>query len=107
MNRVRLMIVAGALISGGIGISPALAQAPSGVAPASTPRYYYGWGNGGWTYYGYPRAASAPAYRGGSYPTSSRARFSAEGSSPAPSDYRESGSGRNLYLAKPWMRPLR
>ena len=107
MNRIRMTVLAGVLTIGGLGLiaSPAHAQAPGGAAPASAPRYYYGWGYNGWGYYTYPPVPSVPA-RGGYFSSPAPAR-----SSPAarttPSTYHEFGTGRNVYLAKPWLQPLR
>ncbi len=104
MKRTKTMVLAGVLAVGGLGAatSVAKAQAPTGAAP----RYFYGLGPNGYGYYYYPTApASAPTYRGGFY--SAPARPSARASGTTPSTYREYGSGRNLYLAKPWLKPLR
>lgn len=108
MNRIRVMVLAGVFAAGGLGIiaSSARAQAPGGTAPASTPRYYYGWGYNGWGYYYYPTAPPAPTYRGGFYTAPAPARTSARASSTAPSTDREWPTGRNVPLAKPWLRPL-
>ncbi len=61
MNRIRLMVLAGVLAVGGLrlGASSAHAQVPSGAAPATAPRYYYGPGYYGYGYYYYPTTPSA------------------------------------------------
>jgi len=121
MDRRRSMVLVGVLtVSGlGVGASPAMAQVPSGAAPAAAPRSYSGDGN---SYYGdgnpyYPAAPtvptpggrlfySAPSYRA---PDPSSGRGDAlTGSSRGAltSSYREEPTGRNVPLAKPWLRPL-
>ena len=107
MNRICMTVLAGIFAVGGLGLiaSSAHAQVPSAAAPASAPRYYYGWGYNGWGYYYYPTAPSIPA-RGGFFSTPAPVRPPAHARSTPPSAYREFGTGRNLYLAKPWLRPL-
>jgi hypothetical protein len=105
MNRVRLAFVSGLVMLSGLalGTSSAHAQAPAAqpVAP-----YYYGWGYNGWGYYYYPAPPAAPTYTGGFYSVPAPVRSSARASGNTPSTYREFGTGRNVYLAKPWLRPL-
>ena len=105
MNLIRLMVLAGVFAVGGLGLvaSSAHAQAPRAAAPASAPRYYYGWGYNGWGYYYYPTAPTAPAYSGGFY--SAPARSYSRGTSPSRrvQDY----TGRQDGLARPWLQPLR
>jgi hypothetical protein len=103
MNRLRLTVLSGLLVFAGLslGASQAMAQIPSGAAPA--PRYYYGPGYSGYGYYYYPTAPTVPTYRGGYY------------SAPAPSYSRGTSTSRYPYdptgrhdnLARPWLRPLR
>ncbi len=84
----------------GLGASSAHAQVPSGAAPATAPRYYYGPGYYGYGYYYYPTAPSVPTYRGGFYSAPSyRASRPASGVPRDP-------TGRDVPLYKPWLRPL-
>jgi hypothetical protein len=104
MNRIRVTLLAGLFGAGGLGLiaSSAHAQAPSLAAPASSPRYYYGWGYNGWGYYSYPTAPTAPVYRGGFY-SAPAPRYSRGTSTRRPvEDY----TGRHDGLARPWIRPL-
>jgi hypothetical protein len=106
MNRMRLMMITGVLAFGGweLGVSPAQAQAPGAAAAAPTPRSYYRWGYNGLGYYPNASTLRVPLYRGGYL--SSSPHTSAFRHNPAPSAYREPGTGRNIYLAKPWLQPL-
>jgi hypothetical protein len=114
MDRMRSMVLVGVLtVSGlGIGASPAMAQVPSGAAPAAAPRSYSGDGNsyypaaptvptpGGRLFYSAPsyRAPDPSSGRGDALTGSSRGALT--------SSYREEPTGRNVPLAKPWLRPL-
>jgi hypothetical protein len=104
MNRIRVTVLASVLAAGGLGLvaSSAHAQAPSGAAPASAPRYYYGWGYNGWGYYYYPTAPTAPTYRGGFYSAPARSYGRGTSTSRRVEDY----TGRHDGLARPWLRPL-
>lgn len=107
MNRIRLKVLSGLVVLGGLGASSASAQAPVGgttsaprsMAPAAgyySNGYYYtlqpapGFATGP-RYY-----ASAPAYRA---PVPGYRTYSGR-VNPDP-------TGRGIPLAKPWLRPLR
>jgi hypothetical protein len=104
MNRIRVTVLAGLLAVGGLGlVAPsAHAQAPRVAAPASAPRYYYGWGSNGWGYYYYTTAPTAPTYLGGFYSAPARSYSRGSSTSHLPQDY----TGRHDGLARPWIRPL-
>lgn len=103
MNRIRVTLLAGVLAVGGLGLigASAHAQAPNGVAPAPTPRYYYGWGYNGWGYYYYPAAPSVPT-RGGFFSGPARTSTGGSATSRPAQDY----TGRHDGLYRPWLRPL-
>jgi hypothetical protein len=100
MNRIRLMVLAGLFAVSGLGLVASSAQARSGAAPASAPRYYYGWGYNGWGYYYYP---TAPTYLGGFFSTPAPSYPRGSSTSRPAQDY----TGRHDGLARPWLRPLR
>ena len=104
MNRVRLMMLVGVLTVGGsVLVAPSVhAQAPSVAAPASAPRYYYGWGYNGWGYYYYATAPTAPTYRGGFFTAPARSSSGGTSANRPVQDY----TGRHDGLARPWLRPL-
>jgi hypothetical protein len=104
MNRIRVRVLAGVLAVGGLGLAAswAQAQAPSVAAPASAPRYYYGWGYNGWGYYYYPTAPTTPTYRGGFYSAPARSYSGGTSTNRPVQDY----TGRHDGLARPWLRPL-
>lgn len=105
MNRIRVTVLAGVLAVGGLGLiaSSAHAQAPGGAAPATAPRYYYGWGYNGWGYYSNPAAPSVPT-RGGFFsgPAPARSYGGGTATSRPAQDY----TGRHDGLYRPWLRPL-
>jgi hypothetical protein len=104
MIRIRSLVFAGifAVVGFGLVASSARAQAPSSATPASTPRYYYGWGYNGWGYYYYPTAPAAATFRGGFYSAPARSYDRGTSTSHLPQDY----TGRHDGLARPWIRPL-
>jgi hypothetical protein len=104
MNRIRVTVLASVLTVGVLGlVAPsAHAQAPSGTAPASVPRYSYGWGYNGWGYYYYPTAPTAPTYRGGFYSAPAPSSSGGTSTNRSVQDY----TGRHDGLARPWLRPL-
>lgn len=104
MTRIRLAAAFTLMLSGLAFTSASHAQAPA-APPAA--RFYYTQGYNGLGYYAYPAAPATPAYSGRYYyaaPSLSRSWGHYGGS--APSAYREPGTGRNLLLAKPWLKPL-
>jgi hypothetical protein len=104
MNRIYVTLLTGVLAVSGLGLvaSSAHAQAPSVAAPASAPRYYYGWGYNGWGYYPYPTAPTAPAFSGGFYSAPARSYSGGTSTRRPAQDY----TGRHDGLARPWIRPL-
>lgn len=104
MNRSRMMVLAHTLVLGAVGFLPSLAHAQAPRLALAAPSSVY---DGGRAHAGTDYAASAPsvsprpsvrAFRPMPHRTTAR--------SFAPSAYREPGTGRNVYLAKPWLQPL-
>ncbi len=85
---------------------PTAQPAPPPAGVAAVPRYTYGPGSSGYGYYPYssPVAAAPPASAYHGYATPSR-HFRADGDSVGPG-HRDWSTGRDLPLAKPWMRPI-
>lgn len=107
MNRLRLLVLAGVVIFGGLGSRASSARAQAPGAPAA-PRYFYGLGPNGYGYYYYPAApapapAAAPTYRGGFYSPPARSYSRSPSTGRTAQDY----TGRHDGLARPWLQPLR
>jgi len=105
---LRTLALAGLLAVGGglcIGASSARAQVVGGpVAGPVVPRYYYSYGGTYYApgYYGATNTARGYYYGGGYYGAPGY-----PGGGTVNGFARDWSTGRNLPLAKPWMRPLR
>ncbi len=109
MSLMKTAVFAGVFSAGGLVFGATSAQAQCGGGQGcGTPWAGYAAPSYG-TYApggGYAPPPSYIAASPGAY-TSRTANYGPSGYGGAPSAYREFGTGRNVYLAKPWLQPLR
>lgn len=108
MNRMRLLVLSGFMVLGGLGLGASSAKAQYAGGPTAAPRSYAAPGGyyGGGYYYAPAPSYYAPRYAAPSY-------YAPAYTAPAPRTTTRGGSGytdvtgRHDKLARPWLQPLR